>query len=45
MWLLFAEVASKAKIRNSNMAMLVQQDVGRLQIPVDNVPLVHMLQP
>lgn len=41
---LFAKVASQAKVADLNMAMFVQQNIGRLQVTIDNEPSVHMLE-
>jgi len=45
MWLLFGKVAGKSQIRYSHVAMLIQEDIGWLQIPIHYVPLVHVLEP
>ena len=38
------EVAGEAQIRDAHVAVLVQQDVGRLQVAVHDEPPVHVLQ-
>ena len=41
---LFGEIASQPQIRYSDMAMLVQKDIGRFQVSVNDVSTVHVLQ-
>ena len=45
MGLLDGEVAGEPEIRDPDVAVLVEQDVGGLEVPVDHVPDVHVLQP
>jgi len=42
--LLFAVVARQAQVRDANVTVLVQQNVGRLQIAINNVTTMHMLE-
>ena len=44
MGLLDREVTGEPEIRDPHVAVLVEEDVGRLEIPVDHVPDVHVLQ-
>lgn len=41
---LFGEIASQSQIRYSDVAMLVQKDIGRLQVSVNDVSTVHVFQ-
>ena len=41
---LLGEIAGKAQIRYPHVAVLVQENIRRLQISVNDVPAVHVLQ-
>lgn len=42
--LLLAEIAGQPEVRDAHVAVLVQQDVGRLQVPVHDEALVHVVE-
>lgn len=44
MWFLLGEVAGEPEVGYSDMAVLVEQNVRRLQVSVHDVTLVHVLQ-
>ena len=43
-WFLLGEVAGQSQIWNADVAVLVQQNIGRFQIAVNDVAPVHVLQ-
>lgn len=43
--LLFAKITGQPEVGDAHVPVLVQQDVGRLQVPVHDEPLVHVLEP
>ena len=42
--LLLGEVAGEAQVRDAHVAVLVEQNVGGLEVAVDDVARVHVLQ-
>lgn len=44
MWLLLGKVAGETEIRYPYVAVLVEEYVGRLEIPVDDVAPVHVFE-
>ena len=44
MWLLLGKVAGQAEIRYPDVAVLVEQYVGGLEVPINDVAPVHVLE-
>ena len=45
MGLLFGEIASQSEVRDTDVTVFVQKDVGRLQVPINDESSVHVFQP
>lgn len=42
MGLLFREIASQSEVRDTDVTVFVQKDVGRLQVPINDESSVHV---
>lgn len=43
-WFLLGEIASQSQIRNADVSVLVEKDIGWFQVAVDDEPPVHVFQ-